>query len=45
MLRPTSWTIPQGIALSAKDVWVSSTFYNAVVELNMATGSLVRLIK
>jgi hypothetical protein len=35
----------QGIAFSARDVWVASWHYSVVVELDMTTGSLIRLIK
>jgi hypothetical protein len=35
----------QGVAFTARDVWVASWYYSAVVELDMTTGSLVRLIK
>jgi hypothetical protein len=35
----------QGIAFSARDVWVSSSTYGSVTELDTATGALVRLIK
>jgi hypothetical protein len=36
---------PRGIALSPKDVWVSNPLHDDVVEINMTTGSLVRLIR
>jgi hypothetical protein len=36
---------PGGIALSARDVWVTNEANNELVEFNATTGSLVRVIK
>jgi hypothetical protein len=35
----------QGIALSTRDVWISSSTYGTVTELDIQTGELVKVIK